>query len=245
MVRWAPARNHSALNSVMQALTPFLHHSTGEEKMFLVLVALEGTLSNGDCCVTAGVRGVKKYFIKYYGKSSDRNDFADKVVGKVLGKARFFKSMESIFYFTFKQVMSTKWWTASEAVLIFLGHKFLRMTEPTRKCIWDGRLAVRRPTADHAEDKIAESGPATATPFNDLYASYITQLQSETGPTPPAELPTMFDIVQTGTLLGNVSAAGVGRITRSYLHRAVVVPSPAFNDQPKSSVPLLGPRAGT
>ena len=130
--------------------------------------------------------------------------------------------------------MSTKWWTASEAVLIFLRHKFLKMTEPTRKFIWDGRLAVRQAQANETEDNVAESAPAAATPFNDLYATYITQLQGAHPPTPPAELPTMFDIVQSGALVGRVSADGVGRITRRYLDRAVVVPSPAFIDQPKS-----------
>ncbi len=64
----------------------------GLEKRFLVQVALEGTLSNGDAAPTGSTRSVKRYYVKYNAKSSDRDRFADTIVSKVMQNVRFFES---------------------------------------------------------------------------------------------------------------------------------------------------------
>ena len=80
---------------------------------------------------------------KHYAKDNERNEFADKVVTKVLTNQQMFQSVELVFYYTYKQVVATKWWNASESCVIFLGHNFITMTQPVRKCVWDGRLELR------------------------------------------------------------------------------------------------------
>jgi len=205
------------------------------EHAVLVQVALEGTKSNGDCAVPGGLRSVKRYFIKYYAKDDEKNDFADRVVAKVLANQQMYKSMESVFYQAYKQVISTKWWTQQEATMIFLGHNFLVTTQPSRKCVWDGRLELRSVSfADVVADGDAvKKSVATKVPFVQSYADYIDQLRRDNNA--EETLPTMFDITKNSVLRWRQDAVSGGwRIQRHLLPEAVVVASPAYHDQPKS-----------
>lgn len=249
-LKWLPVRTHSRLNSILQRLVPTdaadgecLHVTlNGEDFVVRVCsVALEGTLSNGDCSATGSTRAVKTYFVKYHSKPEMRRKFEDAVLTRVQQKSSSIDTAEGLLRSMFVSLLRTKYWSENLVASMFLGMRLQHSTQACRKLHLDGRMNVKVARAGGGNlddpcdfgdgDGIGLNSVAFKTSFLDMYCKFVEQERRDGRP--DSDILTPHEVIKDYSLQFDKDGK---QLFLKRLAPAVVVYSPDFSDRPKSQM---------